>query len=107
MWTLETALSFVRELEARLRPIGYSVALGGSVLLHGKSPSHLDLVIYPLSSKGLRPQSLKSALLEHGLTQVATRERVQQVWRRKGSDDTKHVEIWRTNDRRVDLFFLQ
>ena len=45
--TLNDALPIVRDLEAKLIPLGAHCALGGSVLHHGESNKDLDIFVYP------------------------------------------------------------
>jgi acetamidase/formamidase len=47
-WYLADALVLVRELQARVWPLGYHVALGGGVLNHGYSDKDVDLYVLPL-----------------------------------------------------------
>lgn len=50
MWTLEEALSLVRELQPKLHLIQYHVTLGGGTLNCGYSRKDLDLFIIPFDS---------------------------------------------------------
>jgi len=106
-WSLPEALQLVRELVEPLRSVGYALGLTGSVLTKGESTHDLDLVLYPLSSAKEDPTALRAALEAHGLKLHVPKERVQKTWRRLGSQDEKHVEVWLYQDRRVDLFFLK
>lgn len=45
--TLDQALPFVREVEAKLIPLGAHCSLGGSVLHRGESTKDLDIFVYP------------------------------------------------------------
>lgn len=108
-WTLEQALPFLRELDPHLRTVGYSCALGGSVL--HKEPEverhDLDVIVFPTNSNNRDVDALRGVLVGLGWTLTAPEHKVKSIWRRKGSTDSKHVEVWRTPDRkRVDLFLL-
>ena len=111
MWTLTTALEFIVRLETHLRPIGYACGLTGSVLTKGGSSHDLDVIIYPLSTATSGSRSYYGAtfaLQDMNLEQVFDRAFVQAQWRKKGSLDTKHVEVWRDQkNRRIDFFFLR
>ena len=107
LWSLAEGESFCRELYKFLAPIGYSVAITGSVLFKGKSFKDLDLIIYPLSTARVDVQQLRNALKEAGLRIWMEVDEVHEAWLKKGSNDTKHVEVWRFGVRRVDLFFLK
>jgi hypothetical protein len=45
-WNLDAGLKVVRELEALLSPLGWHVALAGSVLHQGESNDDLDVILY-------------------------------------------------------------
>ncbi len=47
LWSLEDGITFVRELESKLAPLGYHCGLTGSVLYKGFSNKDLDVIIYP------------------------------------------------------------
>jgi hypothetical protein len=44
-WTLDQALSIVRQLEILVRPFGYFTSLTGRVLYQGQSDNDLDITI--------------------------------------------------------------
>lgn len=107
MWTLNEGVDLCGRLNRRLVTAGYSVALAGSVLFTGKSTKDLDLVIFPLTSNSLNLDAVRTTLTEFGLRLYVTMEKVHERWRELGSEDTKHVEVWRLGRRRIDLFFLK
>ena len=96
---------FARRCEALLAPVGYHVALAGSVL-HRVSGHDLDLIIFPHDSTRRNRAGVYAALESIGMTRFASRAKVTAHWRARGSADRKWVEVWRWRDRRVDLFFL-
>jgi hypothetical protein len=50
MWNLDEALELIRELQPKVRELGYHVLLGGGVLNEGKSDKDLDLFFIPLNN---------------------------------------------------------
>jgi hypothetical protein len=106
-WTLYQARSFIKLLADDLSAVGYAVGLTGLVLIDGEGHHDLDLILYPMDSTMTDRGVLKARLAHCGLKQVADMERVHSVWRKKGSTDMKHVEVWLWNDKRIDFFFLE
>jgi hypothetical protein len=82
------------------------VALAGSVLTKGSSRSDLDIIIYPHVKREHDYETLAAALRQQNMTQLHDRNVVTAAWRRKGSFDDKHVEVWEFQGKRVDVFFL-
>lgn len=107
MWTLEEALPIVRDLTTALREIRYAVALGGSVLYRGTSTKDLDLVVYPYCVPEKNETALKEALVNFGFVLKHNKEYVQEGWRRRGSQDIKHVEVWTYQNKRVDIIIVE
>lgn len=107
-WILEDALVFVRKLERQLAAtVGYHVAMTGSVLEKGHSHNDLDLVLFPHTTGKVDMYVLRAALDLAGLSPVVSRATVAAAWERRKSQDTKHVEVWTYDSKRVDLFFLR
>ena len=110
MWTLEQGVELAREIEAALIPAGWHAALAGSVLHRGTSAHDLDIIVYPrkkLSEPRPNIDLLRDALQGLGMRRRASSAAVRDEWRKRGSRDTKFVEVWATKDvRRVDLFVL-
>jgi len=106
-WTLEEALKLVRLLEPRLAQARFHVALMGSVLLQGESTNDLDLILFPHSTSYVNLDLVRTELTHGGLLPVFSRGKVAAMWERRGSTDTKHVEVWTYKGKRVDLFFLR
>lgn len=111
-WTLEDALNFVQELAVVIEPVGYYPGLTGSVVFarkgrvyKGRSSSDIDVILYPASTAAFNMKDLKAALKSFGLVLVVPRARVKAKWRRLGSQDNKHVEVWDYYGRKVDFFF--
>ena len=45
--TLEKAVEVCREIEDKLKPIGYHCGLTGSILYKGESEKDIDIIVYP------------------------------------------------------------
>jgi hypothetical protein len=105
-WTLAEALSFCRSLAEYLKPKGYYVGLAGSVLTRGRSRKDLDIVVYPESAPAHEAAALRDHLRAFGLKLRVPVENVHLRWRKLGSVDTKHVEVWYFDRKRVDIFTL-
>lgn len=105
-WKLDEGLDFVRALRHVTLRVGYTVALAGSVLYNGESDKDIDVVVFPMSAQKTDQDALVAALEGFGMKRVCDKEWVTGKWREIGSDDTKHVEVWSYNDKRVDLLFL-
>lgn len=107
MWTTSSALNFAREFERRLSPGGWHVALAGSVLLHGQSYKDLDLVVFPHSYSEQNHAARVQTMEDMGLVRTKTPDQMRQIWAASGSSDTKDVEVWHTEDKRVDILLLK
>lgn len=107
-WTRDEAIILIAQLEGPLKKVGWAIALTGSVLTRGASKKDLDLVLYPYATNNADKVAAKGALEEGGLTLVHDEYVVKRTWRRQGSKDAKHVEVWADKkSRRVDVFFLR
>lgn len=106
-WAQSDALRFCKELTDHLKPCGYAVALTGSVLTKGESTKDLDIVVFPLSTAKQDPEGLQSELRRFGMHCALGAKDVRLFWRKAGSKDRKHVEVWQYNYKRVDIFFLK
>lgn len=104
-WSLDAAVQFVRELEEALAP-HYHAALAGSTLIKGHSANDLDVIIIPHSTERNRHWEVKGLLEAFGMTRKVKCEHVHRKWARKGSADTKFVEVWDHNGYKVDIFQL-
>ncbi len=108
MWDLVEAVSFIRKLALPLERQGWGVALAGSVLKKGFSRHDLDVVVFPRSTEDVDVDLVYAVLKQAGMARKYDVETVHAAWRRKGSLDTKHVEVWETAMlERVDIFFLR
>ncbi len=114
-WWLEEAVWFARYVENWVEPYGYHVGVVGSVLTQGYSVNDLDMLLYPASSKHQEQRDYirKSVLHKAGMRLTCERAFVTEQWRKAGSDDEKHVEVFHCTEgvqgcrgRRVDVFFL-
>ncbi len=117
MWTLDQAVAFINELLPDARAAGWNLALNGSVLYKGQSDNDVDVIAHPMVKRGvgliadtatepyelllaisqtLQPSvdDLRAVLVKHGLRPKWTVEEVHDFWRKAGSLDEKHVEVW-------------
>lgn len=109
-WTLEEAIVFLHDLQEHLREknVPYFVGLSGSVL-YGETRSSdkdIDVIVYPRDSTKPDEAALKTAFVSFGLKMYFPREFIVKMWRKAGSEDTKHVEGWYFGYKRIDMFFL-
>ncbi len=105
IWTRAEAIDFVAALDEKLTP-RYHVGLTGSVLIKGSSTKDLDVIVYPASTAEQDKAFVVEKFLEAGLVKIHDVEVVHARWRRLKSQDTKHVEVWAYQGKRVDVFFL-
>lgn len=114
-WNLLDAAALVRMLVEPMRETGWAVGLGGSTISKGESRKDCDLLLFPLrvspgtndAMMASRKTAAREVLEKAGLNLVHDAAVVRSCWRKRGSDDTKHVEIWEHAGRRVDVFFLR
>ena len=107
MWTMSAALAFLRELEYALQPVGWHVALAGSVLTQGYSEHDLDVVVFPHCIPTADRDALHRALTNLHLRRTHSGDEMQAHWASKGSQDDKLVEVWRTaSDLRIDFIIM-
>ncbi len=88
--------------------MNFHIGITGSVLLAGSSEKDLDVIIYPMNRvEVFNYESARRLFRSREWKQIMTIAQVHRSWRGRGSDDTKHVESWKTHDgRRVDIFYL-
>lgn len=60
--TLEEAIKVAREIEEKLKEIGYHCGLTGSTLYKGESRKDIDIIVYPHDSE---KQKTLDEILEH------------------------------------------
>lgn len=106
-WTMSEAMELVKHVDPKLRAAGFSMGVLGSVLIKGYSTDDLDIVVYPLSAASNDHDDAVKALTVAGMELRCPRDWVTRRWRQTGSQDTKWVEVWRWNGKRVDVFFMQ
>jgi hypothetical protein len=109
MWTLDSSLKMIRELEQHTKPLGFSVGLTGSVLSCGTSNNDVDIILYPIDSSIFNLPAVWEKLIELGWVRKVSRGRVATYWELKlKSTDLKNVEKWTDPvGRSVDIFYLQ
>lgn len=107
LWTLDQAISLVRQMEAAFVPVGWHCALAGGVLHRGSSEHDLDVIAYPHCKPDADLTTLTTALVSIKMRPWCSREEMIAYWRSKGGRDTKHVEVWvAPGGGRVDLLVL-
>lgn len=106
-WDIEKARTLIEPLIKPMWAAGFFIGIAGSVFTKGKSDKDLDLVLAPLTTAHVDLDAAKAVLKAHGWTPYVDRETVTAQWRKVGSLDEKHVEVWLHEDRRVDVFFLK
>lgn len=107
MWELIEAVALARVLNKNLRPLRWGIGIAGSVLSKGYSDKDLDLIVFPYDTCCATKEVLYMALKAEGLTCRYNVDKVQAAWRKQGSNDSKHVEVWEDQaGKRIDLFIL-
>lgn len=104
---MSEATELVSALAGPLAEAGYGLGMCGSVLKNGHSNHDLDLVVFPLRTDRGILSVAKSALRKNGVDPLYDRSVVTSRWRKLGSGDEKHVEVWEYKGKRVDIFFLK
>lgn len=100
-WSLAEALVFANSLREFLLPLGFDIALTGSVLTKSFSDKDIDIIVYPLKKISANYAELLIKLPEFGLKFIRFPNNNQGY-----QDDGKNVQVWEYNNKRVDLFFL-
>lgn len=100
-WTIEEFMLFAKDLRDFIVPLGFDIALTGSVLTKGVSEKDVDIVIYPLKKISSDYKFLVENLPRFGLTFIRLPNKNLGY-----RDDDKNVQVWEYDNRRVDLFFL-
>lgn len=104
--TLAQAIEICREIEEKLKPIGYHCGLTGSTLYKGISTKDIDIIVYP-------HQISQTLRLSEIIAQIGLRTNMypsQDCYHPKEiapSTTDKLVVVGNYNGVRVDLFFLQ
>ncbi len=101
VWSFEEAVLFAKSLHEFVNPLGFGIALTGSVLTKGFSEKDLDLVVFPLKKISSDYKFLVENLPRFGLTFVRLPNKNLGY-----QDDGKNVQVWEYDNKRVDLFFL-
>lgn len=100
-WTRIEALILIAVIEAYVIS-DWGVALTGSLLTH-ETGKDLDLVFYPMTTD-VTVREPESYLKDLGITIVKRVEEVHEAWRTAENLDAKHVEIYKMQNRRIDVF---
>ena len=107
MWTANEAQAFCQELWPIAEKHGWHFGLTGSVLYKGESQKDLDLVFYPRTRGEAKLKDLHLALEVAGLRQSKSALVRLDYWKRSGLKDTKHVESWTMNGKRIDVIITE
>ncbi len=106
-WDIIEACAFIRCIEPALLEAGWGVGLTGSVLIHGYSRNDLDIIVYPQDKNSQDMEKLHQVLSVVAELKADT-TKVRAVWSRRGSKDTKRVQVWRTESgKKLDVFILE
>lgn len=104
MWTLDSALAFIRSIQGDMMARGWFVALAGGCLNKGNSNHDLDLVAVPMKTYATDLEALHDVLRSHKLRRTHTWQMMIEHWSTKGRPDKKYVEVYFTDDhKRVDI----
>lgn len=104
--TLEKAVEVCREIEDKLKPIGYHCGLTGSILYKGESEKDIDIIVYPHQIK--ETVSLNKILDTLGVyTEMYGTQGCQKPLTIAPSTTDKLVVVCEYKGIRVDLFVLQ
>jgi len=105
VWNQSQALDFIKLLSEKLRP-RYHLALAGSVLLKGSSEKDLDIIVFPNSTQDQDKAFVAETLTAAGLVLRRDVATMHAGWLKRGLSDTKHVEVWEYEGKRVDFLYL-
>lgn len=114
MWTFESGLAFVRDLEKLLSSNNnhewqrWHAALAGGVLHSRQSAHDLDVVVIPRDTSRASYVPIWQSMIQLGFTRYDTWQDKRARWRDAGLGDCKKVESWRDGEgRRVDLILAE
>lgn len=103
MWDLKEGIAKCRKLESIIAPVGYHVALAGSVMRDGFSEKDLDIIIYPHDSANMgSPEQIFALIADHHANCFFCDEKYT-------ARDPKCVIVGTDNDtgKRIDFFILK
>jgi predicted nucleotidyltransferase len=106
-WTRNDLITFLESIRQHIRSAGFEIGLTGSVLFDGKSDNDGDIIVYPRDGSIFNLNLLYSALEHCGLKLEFSHADLLKIWRKKGSNDIKHVEVWSYEGKRLDIFILR
>ena len=106
VWLLEDGITFSRNLEKRIAPLGYHCGITGSTLYKGLSFKDLDIIIYPHDVTKVDAETRKK--VEEMLIMDFDTE-IHKIDRLKYPDtkDVYYGYFGGQNGKRVDFFFLK
>ncbi len=104
MWTLEDALTLIRDLQPQLHLLKYHVALGGGVLNKGQSEKDLDLYIFPFDYSDIAPVL---PFLERMWGEAEPINKFADRYPDDISFEAKYKFLQREDGRRIDVFITK
>lgn len=108
-WTPGEGRAFARRLGRELAP-HYAIALTGGTLTHVRGErKDVDVIVYPMKNARWDLDEIRGLLRAAGLEPLLSADQMRRHWRRRGVGDLdgRHVEVWRTGDRRrVDVLYF-
>ena len=109
IWRIEDATIIVNKLIPALKRAGFSVGITGSVLYKGSSTKDLDLIIYPMNAASFSNDKAVKVLVKNGFVLDVPHSKVTAYWEEHNKEptDTKYVDVWKYNGKRVDIMWLK
>lgn len=104
MWDLDSAVKFLRKLEAVIEPSGYHCGLHGGVLYKGTSEKDLDVIIYPHDKGG---ETIDRQAVWVIIKKFCAAEATGSCGGLSQLRDAKEVRWLSARGKRVDFFFLE
>jgi hypothetical protein len=101
MWMFTTGAHVAREIEKLVMPLGFHVAMGGSVLHTGSSDKDLDIFLYDRSDAVQADISFVMSQIEKHLD-IRTNEECKDT----SVSGDRYVYRCYILNRRIDIFFL-
>lgn len=107
MWNIISSYLLFRNIDSRLRDRGWFAGLSGGVICRGYSNHDMDIIVVPFDKSNYNVDTVNQILCSLGMNRTHKSEEMIQNWRKKGLNDTKFVESYRTKtNKRVDVIYL-
>lgn len=104
MWHQSEAIELARRIETAVVPMGFHVALGGSVLHQGKSNKDVDIYLY--NNKGVEQRPVRDVLAKLEELDIWVHTGQLEAFEMYGTRYVFTCYTGPTRDRRVDVTFL-